>query len=1170
MEKQPSRAESRLLPPANIVMHDWCKLEAVPVVHSSTLMSSIMEKPLSLDIPSKSETLPTEEAFLIKNAFLSKEECAIKEPTLIKKAVEKCTNDAEMSLLEKLLSLKETDNEFGTEKMTFGKEAKIEESLSTEKSLSLNKKTNTTDKNVYSTTPLMLQNTISKEKASSMDPIEQYLPGKPPSLQEEHSTEQQGSILQKSLALQKISLEEDPICTVSSAFEMKSTAKETALISEPFLKKNYTPEKKNTIERKRSCSNTSLVCQEIGSPLTTEEFQKPPLMQKKQPIQGQVAIFKRPWSLETDLSDKSNTCLKQTTYKKKHTTMRTTHMKTLPLVKRKKRNTWRKMRYYKPLEVREVTHKDELPTKEPMFWRPNTEKNALFQKSFVFQGNYTNQEDKVTSEKTLCPQKFPTENSYQQEALDLTKKCVMEEAAPIKKPVPFKKPQPSTQKIVSYMKPLFLPTTTFGENSHTQEPFSFQKETMPSKTKMYTTQNMPFCQGPSDCKEMITEEIHSFFMKPPLRKKPKTEEEVLFQDSVAFKENTTLQGMSHSKKPSVLQTTTTEEDSYSKKPMVFLENPIIEKLFVQEPFSFYGNLDKEESCFLKAFNFQEKTDIKSDFLKKQLAFHENPTIKDDLPLNKLLLWKKVPSAETATNLEGQLSLKKPTYQEQEILKKQLAFCETTNDEYPNEPLDLSISGSIDKLATQMKPCPLQKPSAKKKLSFQKPLILKKHFAITNHDVVEHITDTEAQLKKPLTLEVKSNNEKGAPLKEPLALDKNPILENKDILKRPLIFQKAISDKRVLFQKALAMSKKLVTQKQSFLKQPLALENDSTHKENTFLKKLIPEVENSSCTLSNDFSSKASTLDNAAKPSTTSNTSACELNSKQPFLFQNKKISQKKSELEAIEDDNNDLFFNLEYAKDIFAYLKEREENFILTNYMDKQTDLTSDMRALLVDWLVEVQMNFEMSHETLYLAIKLVDHYLTTSLCKKENLQLLGSTAFFIATKFEEPYPPSLKEFLYICEDLYQREDMLAMEASILTNLDYDINIPVAYHFLRRYAMCLQSSMTTLTLSRYICEITLQESHYIPERASKLAAGSFLLALCMKNLGHLIRSLEHHSGYKVSDLRCLVRKLNVLVTLQPYSEFKTVYNKYCSQVYYEVAKIGPLEMADLEEILHTD
>ncbi|NXJ82994.1 CCNB3 protein, partial [Trogon melanurus] len=51
----------------------------------------------------------------------------------------------------------------------------------------------------------------------------------------------------------------------------------------------------------------------------------------------------------------------------------------------------------------------------------------------------------------------------------------------------------------------------------------------------------------------------------------------------------------------------------------------------------------------------------------------------------------------------------------------------------------------------------------------------------------------------------------------------------------------------------------------------------------------------------------------------------------------------------------DPYANAEYAKDIFEYMREREEKFMLPDYMDKQPDISRDMRAILVDWMVEVQ-----------------------------------------------------------------------------------------------------------------------------------------------------------------------------------------------------------------------
>jgi len=69
--------------------------------------------------------------------------------------------------------------------------------------------------------------------------------------------------------------------------------------------------------------------------------------------------------------------------------------------------------------------------------------------------------------------------------------------------------------------------------------------------------------------------------------------------------------------------------------------------------------------------------------------------------------------------------------------------------------------------------------------------------------------------------------------------------------------------------------------------------------------------------------------------------------------------------------------------------------------MEHQTELTCDMRSVLVDWLVEVQESFELNHETLYSAVRLVDLYLSHTTVNKENLQLVGTTAMLISSKFE-------------------------------------------------------------------------------------------------------------------------------------------------------------------------
>ena len=84
---------------------------------------------------------------------------------------------------------------------------------------------------------------------------------------------------------------------------------------------------------------------------------------------------------------------------------------------------------------------------------------------------------------------------------------------------------------------------------------------------------------------------------------------------------------------------------------------------------------------------------------------------------------------------------------------------------------------------------------------------------------------------------------------------------------------------------------------------------------------------------------------------------------------------------------------------IFNYYRERENRFIIDDYMKRQPKLNKDMHLLLVDWMVEVQQQLDFSHEALYLSVKLLDFYLNSRKVEKEKLQLLGGAAKFEVRK---------------------------------------------------------------------------------------------------------------------------------------------------------------------------
>lgn len=66
--------------------------------------------------------------------------------------------------------------------------------------------------------------------------------------------------------------------------------------------------------------------------------------------------------------------------------------------------------------------------------------------------------------------------------------------------------------------------------------------------------------------------------------------------------------------------------------------------------------------------------------------------------------------------------------------------------------------------------------------------------------------------------------------------------------------------------------------------------------------------------------------------------------------------------------------------------------------MRKQRDITSEMRRILVDWLVEVGDEYKLETETTFLAVNYIDRFLSEMEVLRGKLQLVGAAAMFIAS----------------------------------------------------------------------------------------------------------------------------------------------------------------------------
>ncbi|KAL6534673.1 G2/mitotic-specific cyclin-1 [Orobanche gracilis] len=141
---------------------------------------------------------------------------------------------------------------------------------------------------------------------------------------------------------------------------------------------------------------------------------------------------------------------------------------------------------------------------------------------------------------------------------------------------------------------------------------------------------------------------------------------------------------------------------------------------------------------------------------------------------------------------------------------------------------------------------------------------------------------------------------------------------------------------------------------------------------------------------------------------------------------------------------------------MYKFYRSVENEGRTYSFMDSQPEINDKMRAILIDWLVQVHHKFELSPETLYLTINIIDRYLESRATSRRELQLAGMSAMLIASKYEK-FAPEVNELVCISDRTYTNEQVLIMEKRILGELEWNLTVPTAYVFLVRF---IKASMT--------------------------------------------------------------------------------------------------------------
>uniref|UniRef100_A0A8C8GAM2 Cyclin E2 n=1 Tax=Oncorhynchus tshawytscha TaxID=74940 RepID=A0A8C8GAM2_ONCTS len=148
------------------------------------------------------------------------------------------------------------------------------------------------------------------------------------------------------------------------------------------------------------------------------------------------------------------------------------------------------------------------------------------------------------------------------------------------------------------------------------------------------------------------------------------------------------------------------------------------------------------------------------------------------------------------------------------------------------------------------------------------------------------------------------------------------------------------------------------------------------------------------------------------------------------------------------------FLSWASSDDVWIKMLNKELKYVHDKgFLQQHPKLKPKMRAILLDWLLEVSEVYTLHRQTAYLAQDFFDRFmLTQDDMEKDRLQLIGITALFIASKMEEIYPPKLHEFAYVTDGACEEEAILEMELVMLKALNWNLCPETVITWLKLYA----------------------------------------------------------------------------------------------------------------------
>ena len=289
-------------------------------------------------------------------------------------------------------------------------------------------------------------------------------------------------------------------------------------------------------------------------------------------------------------------------------------------------------------------------------------------------------------------------------------------------------------------------------------------------------------------------------------------------------------------------------------------------------------------------------------------------------------------------------------------------------------------------------------------------------------------------------------------------------------------------------------------------------------------------------------------------------------------IQNEKENQNLIKKEKEKPDYLYLNFNFQNSQENISYVGEYLEEIYMNllleetqattkpkfGYMNTQPEINEIMRAILIDWIIDVHLRFNLRQETLFMTIWLIDTYLSFAFVHRDKLQLLGITCLLISCKSHEIYYPQNDKLIEMTDNAYSKEEMLTMENEILKKLNFFIVCPNPIDFYNILSKMFNFEKKQYYLGNYFIESALVNYQILKYSSSVIASSCTYLVMKYYRINgyqKLYNNFIINEQFPEDVIKDAAKEIYVLVDNLSKSKFKSVKKKYSLTQFENVSEI---------------